>query len=210
MNITAGGTIIRNVGAWEQGRADAIKRNAAIRRSREWLAADDNNARLSDWLNQRGEFAHHPIDASKPHPLVRGMYAGSFGEMLMQMQFALDEWGSLSEKQTAVVANALARAEQRLANFAAKKDLDRASSQHVGQVGERREFALKVEAVFSFENRFGITFVNVCRDTDNNVVVYKGSNCWERGDELRVKATIKDHDVRDGVAQTLISRPTVI
>ena len=210
MRITTGGTLIHNVGAWEQGRADAIKRNAAIRRSREWLAADPNNARLSDWLNQRGEFKHHPADADKPHPLVRGMYKGDFGNMLCQMQLALDEWGSLSEKQTAVVAKALARAEQRLIDFAAKKDLDRANSQHVGNVGERREFALKVEAVFSFETRFGITFVNVCRDGDNNVVVYKGSNPWERGDELRVKATIKEDGERDGIAQTLISRPTIL
>jgi hypothetical protein len=45
-------------------------------------------------------------------------------------------------------------------------------------------------------------------DVDGNVVVYKGSNLLgEKGNAVSVKATIKDHDSRDGVKQTKISRP---
>ena len=72
------------------------------------------------------------------------------------------------------------------------------------------ELTLTCEKVFEFEGQFGVTFINICRDPSGNVVVYKGSNGFERGETLRVKATIKAHDERDGVAQTLISRPKTI
>ena len=223
---------IYNPAAYERGIRDAIRRNATTRRSREWLAVE-GNSRLADWLNERGEFQStcacgrthqaHYVDGcyhatehcrEVAHPAVRGMFAGDFGATLLQMRNALDEWGSLTERQTAMVANALARTEKRIAERtaarAAELAADRATSQFVGAVGERREFKLQVERVLSFEGTYGVTYVNICRDAAGNVVVYKGSNGWERGEELRVKATVKMHDRRDGVAQTLIQRPTVI
>ena len=224
---------IYNPAAYERGIRASIRRNATTRRSREWLAVE-GNSRLSDWLNERGEFLstcacgrthdEHYADGcyiitteqcrDVPHPAVRGMFAGDFGATLLKMRDALNEWGSLTERQTAMVANALARTEKRIAERTAARAVelatDRATSQHVGSVGERREFALKVERVFSFEGTYGVTFINVCRDAAGNVVVYKGSNGWERGEELRVKATVKAHEQRDGVAQTLIQRPTTI
>lgn len=216
--------------AYERGIVASIRRNATTRRSREWLACE-GNSRLADWLNERGEFQstcacgrthdEHYADGCYiittaqcreiTHPAVRGMFAGDFGATLLKVRDSLDEWGALTERQTAMVANALARTEKRIAERtaarAAQLDADRATSKHVGSVGERREFALKVENVFSFEGAYGVTYINICRDAEGNVVVYKGSNGWERGAELRVKATVKAHDHRDGVAQTLIQRP---
>jgi hypothetical protein len=223
---------IYNPAAYERGITASIRRNATTRRSREWLAVA-GNSRLADWLNERGEFQstcacgrthqEHYVDGcykstercrEVAHPAVRGMYAGDFGATLLKMRDALEEWGSLTERQTAVVNNALARTEKRIAERTAARAVelaaDREGSKHVGSVGERREFTLKVERVFSFESAYGVTYINICRDTDGNVVVYKGSNGWERGEELRVKATVKAHDHRDGVAQTLIQRPTTI
>lgn len=223
---------IYNPAAYERGIRASIRRNATTRRSREWLAVE-GNSRLADWLNERGEFestcacgrtheahyvagCYHATEQCREvtHPAVRGMFAGDFGATLLKMRDALDEWGSLTERQTAVVANALARTEKRIAERTAARAVelaaDRATSQHVGAVGERREFALKVERVFSFEGTYGVTHINVCRDAAGNVIVYKGSNAWERGEELRVKATVKAHDHHDGVAQTLIQRPSVI
>ena len=49
------GNEIHNQSAYDRGIRNAIKRNAATRRSREWLAVP-GNSRLSDWLNQTGEF----------------------------------------------------------------------------------------------------------------------------------------------------------
>jgi len=133
---------------------------------------------------------------------------------LIKLRDQLCEWGSLSEKQTQAVRDSLARAEGFIVKNSEERErrltADRASSQHVGTVGERREFDLTVERTFSFNGQFGTTYINICRDADQNVIVYKGSKPFERETQLRVKATIKAHDLRDEVAQTLISRPTII
>jgi hypothetical protein len=222
---------IKNEEGWLRGREFAIKRNASKRRSREWLAVQGNQ-RLQDWLNQTGEFAitcacgrtnqehqsPYGYQATEDcrhivHPAVRGMYEGDFGAMLLNLRNALEEWGSLTPRQTEIAANSLARAEKRIAEFAAKRVAERAAqanSQHIGVVGERREFALTVDRVLSFDGTYGMSYINICHDADNNVIVYKGSKGWERGDTLRVKATVKEHSVRDDIAQTLIQRPTIL
>jgi hypothetical protein len=64
--------------------------------------------------------------------------------------------------------------------------------------------------VFSFEGQYGFTYINICKDAAGNVIVYKGSNNFEEGETLTVKATVKAHDERDGIAQTLIARPKII
>jgi uncharacterized protein (DUF3820 family) len=99
----------------------------------------------------------------------------------------------------------------------AKRDADKAArraadlaSVHVGVEGERREFCLKVAKVLRFEGQFGFTYINICHDEDGNVVVYKGSNGWTQGETCRCKATVKKHDQRDGVNQTLICRPALV
>ena len=63
----------------------------------------------------------------------------------------------------------------------------------------------------TLHGNYGMTFINLCRDDDGNAVVYKGSNDLKyHGDKVTVKATIKAHDTREGVKQTIISRPAII
>lgn len=216
-----------------------IKNNARTTRSREWFAKHADAERLSDWLNERGEFYPtyscgkayelHDDDYRGPdrcndpacynkgqrqHSLCYGMYGGEFGKILINMSEALVEWGGLTDKQTDLVRRALARAEERLAKSQQRREerlsTDRATSQHIGTVGARVELTLRCEKVFTFEGIYGITYINLCRDEANNVVVYKGSNGFEEGETIKVKATIKAHEERDGVAQTLIARPKVL
>ena len=146
-------------------------------------------------------------------PRISRPYKGGFAELLNKFQKDLDDWGKLSPKQTQIVRDALAKAE----GFASERDAKRAAetaeraatSQHVGTVGERIDFDLVVERTLTFEGTFGATYFNICRDADGNVVIYKGSNHWDQG-PIRVKATVKAHESRDGVAQTLIARPKVL
>jgi hypothetical protein len=72
-----------------------------------------------------------------------------------------------------------------------------------------------IKAVFEFNKtrRFsyydsGIGYVTKV-DVNGNDVVYFGK-LGEKGDHVAVKATIKDHSVRDGRKQTIISRPRAI
>ena len=152
------------------------------------------------------------------HPVISSAWFGTGGEIAEKMRDALMNWGSLTPKQADLVRSMISRAEARVAareqDRAAKLAADQAGSRHLGKVGERMNFNLTVERILSFETQFGYTYINLCR-SEGSVVVYKGSNrLVEADDELpaqvAVKATVKAHDYRDGVAQTLISRPKAI
>lgn len=224
---------VEHPSAYENAIQQRIKANAAKTRRAKWFAAHPDAERLNAWLNQCGEFENRYscgnvwstggcCDNSdrclsigeKEHPLVRGMFAGDFGKVLLNMRDAMMEWGGLSEKQTDLVRRALARAEERIAKAQQRREeklaADREGSQHVGAVGERRDFSLRCERVFEFEGQYGVTYINLCRDADNNVIVYKGSNGLEAGYSYVIKATVKAHDERDGIAQTLIARPKIL
>ena len=220
---------IENPAAYERAIQHRIKINAAKTRRKNWMAANPDGQRIIDWLYQVGEFGtkcscgltdeQHAEegwgDQCRPieHPATYNIFVGDFGKFLAELQDKLGESGSLSEKQTEVVRNAMLRAidrvEKRKQERALKLAIDQETSNYVGEVGKRIEFVLTVERVFEFETMYGMTYINICRDVNNNVIVYKGSNGWEKGDLLCCKATIKEHSEREGVKQTLISRPTV-
>lgn len=142
------------------------------------------------------------------HPTVRAALGEFYGKMRGQVL----EWGGLTEKQNAAVLALIERAEarvierDRLRAEQAKADAER--SGWIGAVGERRVFQISIRMIKELSGMYGTSYLHVCHDADGNVVVYKGtSKLGERGDTVTVKATVKDHDVRDGVKQTKISRP---
>jgi hypothetical protein len=226
---------IEHPAAYEAAIRARIKANASKTRRRNWLASYPDAQRLWDWLHGHGEFEsrfscglvgsdyeNHRCEnidhccgkGVTEHPTRIGMFAGDFGGVLLEMRDAIMEWGGLTDKQTDLVRRALARAEDRLVKANQRREeriaADRATSKHVGTVGERRDFTLTVNKVFSFEGQYGLTYINICKDADGNVIVYKGSNGFDEGETLTLKATVKAHDERDGVAQTFISRPKTI
>jgi hypothetical protein len=66
------------------------------------------------------------------------------------------------------------------------------------------------ERSFSFEGVYGVSHINICRDEAGNVIVYKGSHGLEKGWRYVIKATVKAHDEREGVKQTIIARPKIL
>lgn len=174
-----------------------------------WFAAHADAQRLSDWLLEQGEFGPAPDhnDIWRSHPLaIKGN--GGFIDLLRKLAQDLDECGGLSDKQTEIVRNALARQETFVAERKAKFAALDANSQHIGTVGERTQFELTIGWVKYFEGTFGATYIHGLKDAAGNVVIYKGSKCLgEKGATVKVKATIKEHGERDGVKQTVITRP---
>ena len=143
------------------------------------------------------------------HPIRQGMFAGKFGEFLKNLQDELMEFGGLSEKQADAVRKAIAARQKRLDERAAKAAERRASqegSRHIGAIGERRVFDLTVGKVIEIEGQYGTSYLHLCTDADGNVVIYKGTNRFDPG-PLRVKATVKAHEDREGIRQTRIARP---
>lgn len=174
-----------------------------------WFAAHADAQRLSDWLLTAGEFAgdYDQNGNYKAHPLaIRGN--GGFTDLLRKLAADLDQCGGLSDKQTEIVRNALARQQQFVAERKAKFAAQDAGSQHIGTVGKREVFTLTINWVKYFEGAFGATYIHGFKDTAGNVVIYKGSKCLgEKGATVTVKATVKEHGDREGVKQTIISRP---
>ena len=211
------GPHIENEAAYEAAISARIQANARKTNRVKWFAEHEDAQRLWDFLFWEGEFNQEQYEDDPRHPggyrRVRARISRAtgkgFGELLDKFAADLEQWGKLSPKQTEIVRNALVKAE----GFANERDAQRASKAatigHVGTVGERRDFDLTVKKVLAFEGTFGATYVNICEDGNGNVVVYKGSNDWPTG-PIKVKATVKDHDVRNGLPQTLISRPKVI
>ena len=113
-----------------------------------------------------------------------------------------------------LVALAAAKAEQaRLDAIEAAQAAERAVSQHIGTVGERREFTLTVEFTVHLEAYaygWAASTLYICRDEQRNRVVYKGSSDFlSKGETGVITATVKDHTEYKGERQTVIARPKV-
>ena len=64
----------------------------------------------------------------------------------------------------------------------------------------------------ALDSTFGTVFINICEDTDKNIIIYKGNAIGfpNKGETATIKATIKEHGVRNGVKQTVIQRPKAV
>lgn len=92
----------------------------------------------------------------------------------------------------------------------AEKKMKQDTAKHVGVEGERITLDLKCLKVLKFEGMYGTTYYNICETREGNPVLYRGANSWDQGLCYKVKGTIKEHGFYEGVAQTSISRPTII
>lgn len=214
-------------------RIDANRRKGARNR---WMQKHEDAQTLHDWLFGEGQFElswkldpkcsqwenEHPehcdvVDGKHydcscervPHPL--SFYTK--GEFLDNMRESINEWGGLTDGQHVAVRKSYQRAQENYRERAerrlAKIENDRSVSKHVGVLGTRREFTLICEKQFSFDGVYGTTYLNLCKDEEGNVVVYKGSNAFTENMTITIVATVKAHEERDGVAQTVIARPKV-
>lgn len=139
---------------------------------------------------------------------------------LSKMAYSLDTYGKLTENQTNAVRRSMAQAAERKAEWADKKAALNANRVHLGEVGAKLTVTLTIAHVVILESMYGTSYLYICEDADQNVVIYKGNaaafvfkadgdGLRGKGDTLTVTATVKEHGVRDGVKQTVIQRPTV-
>jgi hypothetical protein len=127
---------------------------------------------------------------------------------------AYANYGKLSEKQVAAVRKCIADRNARKIEWASKQAAIDAARQHIGTVGEKVTLTLTLKKVINVENKFGVVGIFIFEDTEKNVVIYKGNSLavWElaEGEVVTLKASIKEHGVRNGVKQTLIQRPKAV
>ena len=204
------GTIVENDAAYQRAIMRNIRANARKTREAKMLSNPEGR-RCYDFLMELGEFMPtYGADGWKTssHPTVNA----SFGDFYTKMRDSLHEWGGLSDAQTKAVLSMIERGETRAAERAKAREESRQAdadkSGWVGAVGDRIQFDLTLRMVIEMWGMYGTSYLHVMHDSAGNVVVYKGTNkLGEKGDTVSVKATIKEHDTRDGVKQTKISRP---
>lgn len=97
------------------------------------------------------------------------------------------------------------------------------TSNFVGQIGEAKFFEATVVFWKSFEGDFGTRFLTMLKDDCGNALKYwnnfniidpieaqangtDGKRVARKGDKIKFKATIKDHDIYKDVKSTVLSR----
>lgn len=194
-------SFIHNEAAYENAIARNIRTNAKITRRREWLKMNGAE-RVNAFLFQLDEFAR--VDGNNTNPIVKA----ASGDFYHAMQDNVLDYGSLTEKQTNAVLAMIARAEAKVAGYAAKRAEEAATSNWIGTVGKREMFTVTIRHIVTLDGIYGISYLHIMNDDAGNVVIYKGTKCLgDNGERLTVKATVKEHGERDGVKQTKIARP---
>lgn len=169
-------------------RQEQARRNKAGARLTEWTANPDNLALMQAMI----------AETAKPRP----------NQFVLRMLDSLTQWGSLTDKQDAAVRKVILDGESRARERAEAAASRAAVSRHVGKVGERRTFTVRLSSRFGFSGNMGWVVVHVFADEAGNELV------WLTGEDLdcpaegffTVKATVKAHVERDGVMQTKVNR----
>lgn len=183
---------VRDQQQYDAGIQNHIRENARIGRQRRWLAEDNTRNALIAALYEAANRARE-------------------GSFVVKMVEAYGEWGSLTAGQEAAVRRIVAQNAERQQQRTEARAREAANSQHIGTVDKRQDFTLTIRVRLEFENDFGSFYVHIMSDPSGNCVVYKGSKVLgDKGETVRVRATVKEHGERDGVAQTIIARPAIL
>jgi len=130
-------------------------------------------------------------------------YTGT-NDFLLSMIERLGYWGTLSGNQTEAAESCFATID--------RLEAARATSQHIGAVGDKITLTITVERIVVLRSEFyGDNYITIARDEAGNTIAYKGrTNIGDKGDTNTVKASVKEHTVYDGVKQTIIQRPKLM
>lgn len=109
------------------------------------------------------------------------------------------KYGSISEAQA------------KFANLTADREIARQKENEnadwVGAIGERIAIEGTIFFTNSFASQFGLVTITGIKDGAGNIYIQKGISIGIKGDFISIKATVKEHQLRDGIKQTIITRP---
>jgi len=94
---------------------------------------------------------------------------------------------------------------------AQSKAADAGKSTYVGGIGSKISTSVTIAFVKAYNGAYGTVWIHVLKDASGNVIFYKGSKFLGKKDTtINLTATVKAHDVRDNVKQTVIERPKLV
>jgi hypothetical protein len=120
-------------------------------------------------------------------------------------------WDRLAGDMLAMLKTPTARQIELVEGEVAKRAKNAASA-FLGAVGDKIEMTITIERVINIGDRWMPCYISICRDSNGNVVTYKGTAAvmLDTDGEFKVRATVKEHTVYNGVNQTVIQRPKLL
>jgi len=134
------------------------------------------------------------------------------GEFVESLAKSIDVYGKLTEKQCDAVRRIIAKNKERKEQRNREQELLNETRVFLGVPGKKIQIELTVKKIITTETAFGVSFIHICEDVDRNVIIYfgKSNNFPREGETAKVQATVKFHNLREGVKQTVIMRPKMI
>ena len=169
-----------------------------------------HNATVRNIINNaRKTWYRNTPDAQEIEDFILFEGKGEFFESLAR---ALGDYGKLTENQCNAVRKIIAKQKERKEQYQKEQQNLNDKRVFLGIPGKKIQVELTVKKIITTETAFGVTFIHICEDTDRNVLVYfgKSNNFPREGETAKVQATVKFHNVREGVKQTIIMRPKMI
>lgn len=87
-------------------------------------------------------------------------------------------------------------------------------SHHFGTIGKREVFTLILEKVIELAGDYGLTSLHIFHDEKGNRAVWfasgEGMSKIDKNRPHHIKATVKDHSEKKGIAQTILTRCNVV
>ena len=191
--------------AYVRAAESIIKGRAAEKKLREFLSANSDGEALIEFVSEKAFSWANEYDWDRANGDVKRLTPRTFFD---KIHLSILEWGAPTQGQADAIRRIIDQEKEKRAKWAERD----AKSEHVGTIGDRIVISAIVTFQTSFETDFGVTTITGFRFGDN-VIIHKGTNPLHReivkGDTVTLKATIKAHGERDGVKQTIVSRPKV-
>ena len=139
------------------------------------------------------------------HPDLRAA-TDSNNSFVVDVMRKLHKYGNISDAQIAAVKRALIRDAEWKVKRAAQHAED-AKSEFIAEVGKRITLTAEVVATKPIESFYGDKLFIMLRSGDDIAVTfYSGMDGYEKGETVTIKATVKAHETRDGIKQTMLTR----
>lgn len=207
---------VEHEAAYVRAAESLIKGRAAVKKQREFVAANPDGEQILQFIADKAFAWASEKDWHYADHDMRKLQPRTFFDKL---HLSIDEWGAPTQGQADAVRRIMDQEDAKKAAWAARD----AKSEHIGSVGDKINLEAVVSFTTSFETQWGFTDITVFRAGDN-VIVHKGTaplivsqykDQWgnaeklpvKKGDRVLLKATIKEHGERNGVKQTIVTRP---
>ena len=107
--------------------------------------------------------------------------------------------------------------ERRQAEWEAKIKAEKEASNYVGQVGDKVDMVVTYKFKAEYETQYGTMHIFSMKDEAGNTLVWKTTGWLDpdndntnKGDKIRIKATIKEHNEYRDEKQTILTRVKVL